>query len=584
MKKNFHNILCLMLAAATLLPTAHAYAISENQSDLSVYVASDIHYRPFESLGPIENQNNLPGDSIYAHCNTKGMLSYEAGAIIDEFLARFEASDAKYLLIPGDTSEDGFWDEHLAIAQKLREFQNRTGKKIFLIPGNHDIRTSDSRNRLNLSDFLEVYADIGFDETLTHHEGSASYTAELDAGYRLLAVDACIYREDGARISDDLMAWIEEQVAMANADGVKLVCMIHHSLLEHFALEPVGGNQLCVENYMDVATRFADWGIKYVFTGHEHANDISTAVTNNGNRIFDIETGSLITYPCAYRRVDFSDTGVEIKTEYIDGIDTSLLPAGYSAEQLTLIENDFVSYSFGCLRAGLRSFAYDVNELTPKVAELLKIEAGTKEYEAVGEAMTVLGEALRLPMYDTGGTEQIDSIEEIVKAADLKLEPNSYKDVIDVAAVIYAGHYAGDENLSMDSLEMKLLGQGLNAALVYTMMNVPARTANIVLSGLDLSAQGFSTSDYIYTTTAKLVYAKSASKAIIKAYFEPIAGGLINDVSAPDDLNVSLEPYGETRNLSGDTVAITQYAKIFDILMKLLLAALKSVDLMTDMA
>ncbi len=583
MKKRFHNVLCLLLATAMLLPTAHAYAFSENEADLTVYVASDIHYRPFESLGPIEEQNNLPGDSLYAHCNTKGMLSYEAGAIIDEFLAKFEASNAKYLLIPGDISEDGFWDEHLTLAQKLREFQNRTGKKIFLIPGNHDIRTSDSRNRLNLSDFLEIYADIGFDETLTHHEGSASYTADLDGGYRLLAVDACIYREDGATISNDLMAWIEEQVKKANADGVKLICMMHHSLLEHFAIEPVGGNQLCVENYMDVATRFADWGIKYVFTGHEHANDISTAVTNNNNRIFDIETCSLITYPCAYRVIDFSKAGVDIKTEYIDSIDTSLLPAGYSAEQLSLIQNDFVSYSFGCLRAGLRSFAYDVNELTPKVAKSLKIEAGTKEYDAVYMVMTVLGEALRLPMYDTSGTEQIDSIDEIVKAADLKLEQNSYKDVIDVVAVIYGGHYAGDETLSMDSLEVKLLGQGLNAALVYTMMNVPVRTANIVLNSLDFSAEGFTTNEYIYTAAAKLVYAKGASKAIIKAYFEPIAGGLINDISIPDDLNVCLEPYGETGDLSGNTVDITPIAKISDILIKLLQAVLNSVYFMVGM-
>ena len=234
--------------------------------------------------------------------------------VIIEFFRRFENSPAEFLLIPGDLSEDGFWEEHLAIAEKLRDFQKRTGKTIFLIPGNHDIRTHASKNRLDLSDFLDIYADIGFDKALTRHEGSASYTAELNAGYRLLAIDACVYRQDSSEISDELFAWIEAQLQQAKNDGKKIVAMVHHNVLKHFALESVGGTQLCLDRNKDVACLLADHGVKYVLTGHEHANDISTAVSAKGSRIYDIETCSLITYPNAYRMISFSDEAVDIKT------------------------------------------------------------------------------------------------------------------------------------------------------------------------------------------------------------------------------------------------------------------------------
>ena len=146
MKKLLKSVLCVFLILLLVLPAALS-AMANTGDGLSVWVAADLHYRPQSALEPIETQNNLPGDPLYSHVNTKSMLTYEADAIIDEFLSRFEASSVDYLLIPGDLSEDGHWGEHLAIAQKLRDFKARSGKKIYLIPGTHDIRTAAAKNR-----------------------------------------------------------------------------------------------------------------------------------------------------------------------------------------------------------------------------------------------------------------------------------------------------------------------------------------------------------------------------------------------------------------------------------------------------
>ncbi len=59
-----------------------------------------------------------------------------------------------------------------------------------------------------------------------------------------------------------------------------------------------------------------------VFTGHYHAHDIVQKTTDNNNTIYDIETGSLVTYPCPYRTMTLTNQGeLQIKGSRIENID-----------------------------------------------------------------------------------------------------------------------------------------------------------------------------------------------------------------------------------------------------------------------
>ena len=578
MKKVLKAVLSLCLSIALLCPVfCLAYAKGENSDELSVCVASDIHYRPASALVPIGENDTVPGDALYHHANNKSMLTYEADGVLDEFFRRVENSSAEFLLIPGDLSEDGFWEEHLAIAEKLRDFQERTGKIIFLIPGNHDIRTHASKNRLDLSDFLDVYADIGFDKALTRHEGSASYTAELNAGYRLLAIDACVYRQDSSEISDELFAWIEAQLQQAKNDGKKIVAMVHHNVLKHFALESVGGTQLCLDRNKDLACLLADYGVKYVLTGHEHANDISTAVSSKGNRIYDIETCSLITYPNAYRLISFSDNAVDIKTDFIDKIDTSLLPDGFTSEQLSAMNKDFPAYSHSYFRAGLKSFTYYIPNYTSKVAKTFKTEEGTKGYLAIERMMDVLAEALRMPLYDKAGTPEADSVSELAASAGITIPDSDYTDVIDVAAILYAAHLRGDETAGFDSDETALLIAGLEAVLVYALTNVPIEIVNALLTDILPDDKMIQLPAGITTSAARVMFAKNAAKVILHEILRPLAGGIVDDYSAPADLNVTLEPYGASEKVSGTTAAVTTFNIFKKVTVEVILVVLRTI-------
>ncbi len=567
MKRKVKAVFGLLLALCLLIPMMGALA--KEPKPLTFWVASDIHYKPYSDLPPVNEKQSLPGDLLYSHTNDKSMLTYEADAIIDEFLKRFEASESDILLIPGDLSEEGHWTEHLGIAKILEDFKMRTGKRVFVIPGNHDIRTSASQGRLDLEDFLEVYKNLGFDEALSKHEGSASYTAQLDDDYRLIAIDVCKYRNDSSQVTPELLAWVEQEVIKAKNDGKKLIGMVHHSLLDHTGIQSILGSSMSVENYRENATRFADWGIKYFISGHEHANDISMAVTAKGNRVYDIETGCLLTYPNAYRELSFSDESVTVATNYIDKIDLSLLPEGYSQAQLDLIESDFPAYSYGYFKAGLMSVAYDLPNFTKRLASSMGIEKDSPFYGSVEGLMAALGKALSMPLYDEG-TAKIVSVEEIVAAGGDCIPKSDYRNILEVAGAIYAVHYAGDEKLANDSLEVEILKKGLAAALVSLTTNLApfASLGFFAALGLELPDLPNSFYDLAYSGLAGAVFSKTAASKLVNELVNALANSFTADTYAPADLNVTLEPYGQNWELPGRTAAINDKDYALNIIFK----------------
>lgn len=568
MKAKLKAAVCIILCLSLLLPVAVASSVKA-ELPLSLTVMADCHYRPHSMLGPIGEQTGLPGDPLFWHTNTTGQLTYEADAVMNEFLAKFEASPAQYLLVAGDLTDDGYLPEHLGIAQKFKDFEMKTGKKIFIINGNHDIRGAVTDRSIHLADFKSIYHDFGYAEALSVHETTASYTAELQGKYRLIAIDPVVHGSDISIVTPDLLAWIEAQVAAAKADGKNLVGMIHYSILEHFKNQNLAVKYIMVDQYRDIASKLADWGIKVVFTGHVHGNDISGATTAKGNTIYDVETCSLIAYPNTYREVTFSDESIIIESKNIDRIDLNDLVDGYTNDQLALLENDFPAFSYGFFKAFMGCFINRYIGSPGSIAGALKIEQGTAAYSALEAVMTNLGAALTLPLYDTAGTPAIDSVEEIAASVGETIDASEYKGLPDIIGAVLAAHYSGVEDIPFDSTEIRLFGQGFKAALVYVLVNVPPETANILLKELGLPGNVFTAGNSAYAKAAKLMYMKTAASTIINTAIKPVLEGFTSDSYAPADLNVTLEPYGENRDLTGTGVPISQPDYIWTMLTRL---------------
>ena len=167
-------------------------------------------------------------------------------------------------------------------------------------------------------------------------QGHLSYVSRIDIGDRngqggitILAIDSAIYsadvtqsgqnsQETGGIITEPLMNWLVQQAYQAHGRNDIVVAMAHHAFIPHFYNQEEFLSDYILRNWdvpyqsdnplVDGKTPmevFADNGIHFVFTGHIHDNDISSFTTPEGNTLYDIETGSSVSYPGPVRHMTF---------------------------------------------------------------------------------------------------------------------------------------------------------------------------------------------------------------------------------------------------------------------------------------
>lgn len=323
-----------MAASAEEQPAAAA----ETDDTLDIAVLSDIHVLPSDLIKDTPDYRNA--------LNSDRKIFTESQGILDRMLEEVKEESPDVLMISGDLTKDGELESHRYVAAQLEELKQELPElKIYVTNGNHDVNNSLAYN-YNTEDgvsvpatrttpelFIETYTDAVYNEDngivarftpSSYSEaadgdkaGMLSYVAEPAEGYTIIVVDSGRYSADNTdegtaehqtsgQISDELKDWVVEQTQSAKAKGNTVIGMMHHGLIEHFDMEEEFLGDYLVNDYREISAAFADAGMHYVFTGHMHANDIATMTTEAGNELYDIETGSAVTYPCPMRFVSFS--------------------------------------------------------------------------------------------------------------------------------------------------------------------------------------------------------------------------------------------------------------------------------------
>lgn len=545
-----------------------SFGASAQSGDTSVYVATDLHFKPTSVTGGLnpDKETDIP-DALYYHADALGKMLHESTAIVQAMLDEVAASDVEYLLLAGDLTDGPSRVCHTALAEMFREFEATSGKSIYLIPGNHDAVYERTSTSVDLDEFVEIYADFGFNEALEKDKASASYTADIGGDYRLLAIDSNNFETGKGDISAETLQWIGQQAEKAEKDGVHLVAMMHHSLLDHFTFNTLISGGFATNSTETLATTFADWGIKYVFTGHLHVNDITQATTSNGNKIYDVATGMLIGAPNMFRKVTFTESKVIFEACYVDEIDVSYLPDGYSDDQLALISSDFATYSDNYCKYGL--YNWPRTFLTSK--NLLKgMAQDDPVYVAVDGVLSKVGEVIRMPLY-TNDTPELDTIEEVAALSGITLEKSDYESAIDIIYVFVGGFYSGDSNIPLDSLEGRILFNVIKAALTYTIGQCTDPTSlgkglNKILVDNGVS-EAAAAGLLITGSVSQLVFTETAANAVIESLIRPILEGFSADAYAPADLNVELDAYNSGKEYFPDGgVPLTLWQKFIAFL------------------
>jgi 3',5'-cyclic AMP phosphodiesterase CpdA len=253
-------------------------------------------------------------------------------------LQRVEETGARFLLIPGDLTKDGERQSHLLMAERLSAIQAR-GIRVFVVPGNHDILNPQAASydgngetpvaHVTPAEFADIYSDFGYGDALYRDPGSLGYVAEPVPGLWLLAVDSANYAgnvrrgryETGPGLTTERVAWIRSMLAEALRQGKAVVCMQHHGAMEHYAGNDAYYPQYIVNGWKDYSAMLAAYHARVVFTGHFHSQDVTLRRDADGRFLYDVETGSLATFPDPVRAVGIgADQRMTVASSFITSL------------------------------------------------------------------------------------------------------------------------------------------------------------------------------------------------------------------------------------------------------------------------
>ena len=290
--------------------------------NLNFYLVTDTHFFFFffKRSGAAYEKRSISDQKCVA----------ETPAIIDAgFKQIADDKETNIILIPGDLVYRGEYQSHIGLRNKLYKLKEQ-GKKIYLITARHDYDDNDSFEfdgdkmlpvkAMPRDELRDFYKDFGFDGAISEHKESMSYVAQLADGIRLLALNCDGDCKDFKGLWDNQMKWALEQIEDAHRTGNYIFAMTHYPLLPFSPIMNLISDSHLTD-WEKRANQFADAGLDLIFTGHMHAQAVTEYVTENGNKITDVQTGCFVGCPCAYRKVTIKDSTADIKSYTINDFD-----------------------------------------------------------------------------------------------------------------------------------------------------------------------------------------------------------------------------------------------------------------------
>ena len=356
MKKNMLWMLLSLMAAAIMMPLSAT--AQETPTETRIAVVSDIHVMA-PSLLPAGAENTTAWKTYYA--DQRKMLQQSAG-LFDQFVDEIIGLTNKpnILLITGDLTKDGELVSHKYVRGIKEEtgLDNNNGLKkleaagiqVYVIPGNHDFGEEGNHKQyyadtnpekepkdvdvLTTANFASFYTGFGYgidndNNFVQDPNGSLSYVAEIADGLYLLAIDS-----HNSSVNDATLDWICDQAQVIRGAGKRVIAMMHHPLFPHITGAELFATSYTVANYTTVRDALIAAGVNVILTGHFHTSDIAydwidnpNNETDKSNGIYDINTGSLISYPCDYRMLTLTDNTLSVKTKSLTET-PALIPSG----------------------------------------------------------------------------------------------------------------------------------------------------------------------------------------------------------------------------------------------------------------
>lgn len=557
LKKSLSIILSLALVLCSCLVLT---ASAKNDSDeFGFAVASDTHY-----VHPVKQAGTTLADEgwVTTFNSESESLTNQSGFIIDEFLKECaENPKCQFVLITGDLATHGrdYVSEHEAVAAKFRKFEKETGKQVYVINGNHD---NAKDMPVDHKKFTEIYHEFGYDEALSTDEGTCSYSANLNDEYTLVALDTCDERYRVVPNNDiTRMDWAVKQIKATKKQGKKVIMIMHHNLLEHNPFQKLNEKNYVVNTPYSFAGLLADLGVKLVFSGHTHCNNVKSYTSFLGNTIYDFSMSSLGNFPAEYKYFNVTDSKISYETKKINHIDADKLAEvckGFSNEALEMMKNNLQAYTWSM---SYREYSEDLREnISP---ETLGVEESSALYAKLKPVTDTIKEMSDTPIYGKGG------IQEQAAAYGLEIPDSEYKTLNDAMTLAILRCKIGDKRYNLNSNDFTVLIR----LLAFTVRKSIAATADSdILSGANemlgkLGYKGSVADNLLRDFSEKYGFATPEEKeALAIAY--GLWGGYFSDVDGVENRDGAIPGYAVKE--ANENQFIVMAKKLFKLVIDLL--------------
>lgn len=557
LKKSLSIILSLTLVLCSCLVLT---ASAKNDSDeFGFAVASDTHY-----VHPVKQAGTTLADEgwVTTFNSESESLTNQSGFIIDEFLKECaENPKCQFVLITGDLATHGrdYVSEHEAVAAKFRKFEKETGKQVYVINGNHD---NAKDMPVDHKKFTEIYHEFGYDEALSTDEGTCSYSANLNDEYTLVALDTCDERYRVVPNNDiTRMDWAVKQIKAAKKQGKKVIMIMHHNLLEHNPFQKLNEKNYVVNTPYSFAGLLADLGVKLVFSGHTHCNNVKSYTSFLGNTIYDFSMSSLGNFPAEYKYFNVTDSKISYETKKINHIDADKLAEvckGFSNEALEMMKNNLQAYTWSM---SYKEYSEDLREnISP---ETLGVEESSALYTKLKPVTDTIKEMSDTPIYGKGG------IQEQAAAYGLEIPDSEYKTLNDAMTLAMLRCKIGDKRYNLNSNDFTVLIR----LLAFTVRKSIAATADSdILSGANemlgkLGYKGSVADNMLRDFSEKYGFATPEEKeALAIAY--GLWGGYFSDVDGVENRDGAIPGYAVKE--ANENQFIVMAKKLFKLVIDLL--------------
>lgn len=269
--------------------------------------ASDIHYMS-------------PETTDYGHA-FEDLIDRDDGKVLryipqiwQAFAEEVVMAGPDALILSGDLTLNGEKKNHEALAAKLSELQAE-GVRVLVVPGNHDIENPNAAvyfdgemtdaESVTAEEFREIYGAFGYNDAASYAPDSLSYLYILNDTTWLMMLDTCIYdpeNEVDGEIREGTLAWMEECLKEAYAQGITVIPVGHHNLQE---LSRVYVEECVLRNHEEVLDLLEYYLTPVYLSGHLHAQRIMKHMREPGEAddiygIWEIVSNSLSIAPCQY--------------------------------------------------------------------------------------------------------------------------------------------------------------------------------------------------------------------------------------------------------------------------------------------